>query len=699
MAMKKSESPAEFFRRHGEKMKQLAVISAALLVFAVASVGGLYAAFSPSFLTVEIAKAVAESTGRTLTFSARPRLKVWPEPGVSFKDVRLSGPPGMNDRPFADAEHMIVKIGARALIKRRVDIQEIRLINPKLNLIVDRSGRSNWIMMPKAKDLANEAAQDSGGAFELPPIYVEGGTVAFSDERSEQSFDLGRLDLLLKLASVEGPVEVKGSADWRRDRVSFSLFIKSPQMLTGRGSPLDLNLSGSWLNFAFSGRGALSKEVDLAGTVQGGTRSIRGLMRWAGLDIGEGKGLGTLHTTGSLSLKGKTLNIAKGQFRLDGMKAQGEASLSLDSVKPKLAAALDIDQIDLSQYLMPGADSSIDAGKGIESWNNAPIDFSFLNSIDAKALLRAERLTYGRATTTKAVIDATVDGGVLNAKIQQIDMYGGKGQGQLVLNGSQKIPTMQLGFQGKGLDGLRLLRDLWDFNRIEGQTELALALGATGRSQREMIASLRGTAELNFADGRVKGINMAKMLESVSQKIVSGWMPAGSEASEFQLLKADFKISDGIAESANLELMGPSLRLKGNGLLDLPKCEIDFKIEPEIVHGNTADGSEFMIPIIVKGPWAEPKFYPDIAGILENPEAAYETLKTLVGKVRLEQPEVTASGKAGNAGGVAGEELSVDQGTSTPTVDLIKKRLNGNTLELMKGFTSEGSPESVFSEQ
>jgi AsmA protein len=380
------------------------------------------------------------------------------------------------------------------------------------------------------------------------------------------------------------------------------------------------------------------------------------------------------------------------------MRAQGEASLSFDAVRPKLTARLGIDQLDLNQYLMPGADSSIDAGEGIESWSDAPIDFSLLNSFDAKALLRAERLTYGRAIMANAIVDGTVSGGVLNAKLQQIEMYGGKGQGQLVLNGAQKMPTMQMGFQGKGFDGLGLLRDLWNFNRIEGQTELAVAVGATGRSQREMIASLRGTADLKFTDGRIKGINLAKMVERVAQKIVNGWMPAGNEASEFQLVKANVKISDGIAESGDFELLGPSVRLKGNGLVDLPKCEVDFKIEPELINSETADGFGFTVPVVVKGPWAKPKFYPDIAGVLENPEAAYETLKTLAGKARLE-PEVTASGKGENAGGVAGEELTVDQGIGAPTVDLIKKRLNGNTLELMKGFASESPPESVSSEQ
>lgn len=680
-------------------MKRSAVILGVLLVFVSTSLAGLYLMLSPSFLTVEMAQSVAQMTGKRLTFSASPRLTVWPEPGVIFKGVRLSDRQGTNAEPFADIEQMRVKISARALIGRRAEIEEIRLFNPKFNLILDEHGRSNWSMAPTGKDGTEAKSNASASAFKLPPIYVEGGTVSLVDQRSGRSFSFRRLDMVLRLASIEGPVDIKGSADWQHDRVSFSLFIKSPQLLAGKGSPLDLNVSGTWLNFAFSGRGVAEKEFDLAGTVEGGARSMRGLMRWVGIDIGEGRGFGSFHTTGALSLKGKTLNITKGQFRLDGMKAQGEASVNLAAEKPKLTARLNIDQLDLSQYFTRVAGSSVDTGEGIESWSGQPIDFSALNSVNARAVLRAERLTYGGASMANALIDATVDNGILTAKLQQIDMYGGKGQGQLVLNGAQKTPTVQLGFAGKGVDGLRLFKELWNFTRIEGQTELAVALAATGRSQREMVASLRGTAGIRFTDGAIKGINLAGMVESVAQKILLGWMLDASEASDFQLLKANFKISDGIAKSRDLELVGPRLRLKGDGLIDLLKREVDFKIESDLSANGKAVG--FAVPIVVSGPWAKPKFYPDIAGALENPEAVYEALKTLVGRAKLDKIDDPASVNRENAGGVAGEALSdgAEQGKPTRAVDLIKKQLNTNTPELMNGFTSESPPEPVSSEQ
>jgi AsmA protein len=103
--------------------------------------------------------------------------------------------------------------------------------------------------------------------------------------------------------------------------------------------------------------------------------------------------------------------------------------------------------------------------------------------------------------------------------------------------------------------------------------------------------------------------------------------------------------------------------------------------------------------MMISGPWAKPKFYPDIAGVLENPAAAYDALKALVSRVKTpEEPQ--ASRTLSNAGGVAGEGLSSDSGSGEPprAVEL-KKQLNTNTIELMNGFAGETPSEPVSSEQ
>jgi AsmA protein len=45
--------------------------------------------------------------------------------------------------------------------------------------------------------------------------------------------------------------------------------------------------------------------------------------------------------------------------------------------------------------------------------------------------------------------------------------------------------------------------------------------------------------------------------------------------------------------------------------------------------GRTAEPVGFGIPVIIDGPWAQPRIYPEMSGILENPDQAYAKLKEM----------------------------------------------------------------------
>ena len=80
------------------------------------------------------------------------------------------------------------------------------------------------------------------------------------------------------------------------------------------------------------------------------------------------------------------------------------------------------------------------------------------------------------------------------------------------------------------------------------------------------------------------------------------------------------------------------------------------------------------MPVIIAGPWAKPSIYPDIEGILENPQAAYEKLNKLGGGL-VKLPSADAlTGTLGNTGGIGalvkgkagasiGDLIQADQGT------------------------------------
>jgi AsmA protein len=74
--------------------------------------------------------------------------------------------------------------------------------------------------------------------------------------------------------------------------------------------------------------------------------------------------------------------------------------------------------------------------------------------------------------------------------------------------------------------------------------------------------------------------------------------------------------------------------MTGAGTIDLAGKTLAFRVEPKLVmttegQGRSGDPVGLGIPVVIDGPWAEPRIYPDMAGILDNPDAAYAKLKEM----------------------------------------------------------------------
>jgi AsmA protein len=151
-----------------------------------------------------------------------------------------------------------------------------------------------------------------------------------------------------------------------------------------------------------------------------------------------------------------------------------------------------------------------------------------------------------------------------------------------------------------------------------------------------MVSSANGAAKFEFTNGAIRGINIAKTMRGLTTGILSGWQENTAEKTDFATLGASFKLAKGQAQTADLKLAGPLVRMAGAGNVDLPGKTLKFRVDPQLVaslegQGGKTDLQGLGVPIIIAGPWARPSIYPDIEGILSNPAAAYEQLNRLGG--------------------------------------------------------------------
>jgi len=148
------------------------------------------------------------------------------------------------------------------------------------------------------------------------------------------------------------------------------------------------------------------------------------------------------------------------------------------------------------------------------------------------------------------------------------------------------------------------------------------------------MSNLSGTVFAVFQDGAIRGINVAAMIRSLTSGTLSGWQEGKEQTTDLTQLSASFRIEKGQATTADLNLVGPLVKITGAGTIDLATKALAFRVEPKLVlttegQGRTSDPVGLGIPVMIDGPWAEPRIYPDMAGILDNPDAAYAKLKEM----------------------------------------------------------------------
>src|SRR5262249_12931927 len=158
-----------------------------------------------------------------------------------------------------------------------------------------------------------------------------------------------------------------------------------------------------------------------------------------------------------------------------------------------------------------------------------------------------------------------LEGGSLDLNFRELSLYGGKASGRVVLNGSHQVPSVQSAFRGEGVEATDLIRDLAGFDPVAGTSSFAVSLAGTGRTQPEMISTLKGSAELRLMNGMLKDISLAQMVRHVKETIVSGWEAERGQRTAVLDLSATFALEDGIASNGDLKLQTRDLTVTGDG--------------------------------------------------------------------------------------------------------------------------------------
>lgn len=628
-----------------------------VVVAAIFFVGPLF--ISADDVRNQLFAQIESATGYRLRVSGPVDVTLFPSLHLVAEDVGIAQPAARGDTEFATAKKLKFGLMLKGLLDGKMRMTEVTLIDP---VIAVPSAPTK----PMAKEQAGGAQGDHPGGGSAPPVaeqlrslsldelVIENGTVILPPSGQTPGKRIEKLNLAASLPAFDAPLKFDAAAVVDGKAIEAAGSIGNFGRFLG-GSPAPVSLQGaapSYLEGKVTLSGTAIYRDDVFALSQFSAKA--GDKTLAGTAVYKDETL-TLSqftaTSGPYGLAGNA-SYSKNQVTINPMRANvrgtafaGWITADLSNRVPYVAASLAAKTLDINAltgtakskpaggFTSTGSDTG-GGGSGGSGWSNAPIDFSPLKTMNGKFGLSAEEIIYDQIKISPAQVQAILSGGKLDATLADFKLYGGAGAAAAAIDASGKTPTHEVKVSLVKFEAYPFLRDAANFQSIEGKGTITLDLTATGASQSAIVSALGGYAKLEFFDGAIRGVNIAKMLRNLGTGIVEGWQGGEAEKTDFASLGASFKVAQGKATTDDLHLVGPLVRMTGAGTVDLPAKRLNLRVEPQLVaslegQGGKQDLAGLGVPVMISGSWGKPKIYPDIKGILENPTAAYERLRQL----------------------------------------------------------------------
>jgi AsmA protein len=601
-----------------------AAIAAILVVIALVLIVGI----PSSLISSAIERRVERETGYRLTIAGFTRIGLWPQLNLTMNDITLKDP---KDRDGANR----VTIGS---VRAEMPLSSAWAGHPQMSrLTIARPVVYVPLLRNRGAAAASRSAKPAAEteAVAIDRIKIADGTIVFSNSHDRVESRIEGIDADATI-DADRKVKLTGAARVGEHPLRFDLAADAPSPPVERQNiPIEIKIDAPELLHV-----PVSAKADM-------------------------------RLNGSLIMfNGVSGTLGDGGF-------SGWASVEVAS-KPLVKVDLDFQRFDIP--LGKAAPAT-----GAQPWSNAPLALTGLNYVDAQVRISAAEASIGEARFAPAAVDATLAGGVLKTAVSNVGTYGGQANGEMIVDATSGSPTFAMHCDLESVDALPLLTSLADFDKIDGKLQAKIAARSAGNSQQAIMSNLSGTAFVNFRDGAIRGINVAQMIRNLTASTLSGWQEGKEQSTDLTQLSASFRIDRGQATTTDLNLVGPLVHVTGAGTVDLPTKQIGFRVEPKLVlttegQGRTSDPVGFGIPVLIEGPWGEPRIYPDMAGILDNPDAAYAKLREM-GK-GLFGPDGALSGILGglnSSGSGQSSGTANSGGTGNGQNDLLDGKL-GETL-------------------
>ena len=495
----------------------------------------------------------------------------------------------------------------------------------------------------------------------LAGVRIVDGHVTYHDQRSGARHEVDGLDVELSLPNAAGPLDLAGTLALAGERLELGLRLASlTDVLEQRESRITATLKGRPLEASWDGAVTPGQNFSVDGRLAVKAASADHLARFAGWSLVGGEGQ-PLVVEGQLKGQGQAFVLSSARVGLGDAAVQGRIGVDASGQRPQVQATLKVAHLDLDRLaamravplppMPPGAapappprsiedliERSAPPAAGArggpqvrgfvrrEGWSQERIDGRALGALDIEGRFDIASLAVGGMKVDATQAAVSLKGGVLRVNVSDARLYGGTARGLVTFDARQ--PTLSIGanLSGDGLQTLAFLKDAVDLDTVDGRGRFLVVVSAQGGSERELVGTLNGRAEMTIADGYLVGWSVQDMIAGLS----SGRMPSfdrlPNARTPFSELAATMPIANGVGRPQDIRLKSPTLESTGAGVVNIVDRNIDITLKPKPAAGSGLAAIE--VPVRIAGPWGEAKAVADVNAAMRSP-AAQEAVKKL----------------------------------------------------------------------
>lgn len=520
---------------------------------------------------------------------------------------------------------------------------------------------------------ATSSARPRGLA--LQDVRLIDGTIRYRDQRSGIAEEIRAVNLTSTLTELSKPLATSATFQWRGEPVTlestlapFSAVLDKKPLLVNliiNASPLTASADGM-LNP--SADGDLSK-LDFEGRIKAKAPSVERIASWSGRPLPVSIP-GPFELISRAKIVGPVAAFAETTLTVDRITTSGGVTIDNRGQRPHLKGALRFADLDLNAFAgiaavptagaatapnapaapAPAQPQSIEdllksppaaATKNPQvrgytrraGWNDDTIDLTALGLLDADLKINFARLRYKDMVTGAGQLTSALKNRTARVTLDDLTLYDGTARGVMTLDATTTNTVFGTNVIAEGVSVLPLLKSLNGFDWLQGRARVAVAIAGQGTTERQIVSTLNGKADIIMGDGALVGLNIPQIIRGLMQGKIGNFDRAPAEKTDFSEFAATSQISNGIVRNQDLRMSSQLLRVTGAGTVNLPAETIDYLLKPKIIGnigGQTPSAinvTGLEIPLKIKGSLDKPTVQPELSGVLNNSAGAVQAIQ------------------------------------------------------------------------